>query len=804
MPPFFPSHRLLQAKGWQALPYQEEVWGHIGRGASGLVYSSTGTGKTLSVWLGFLDHLAQGPGLKAIWVTPLRSLAADTLFSLREASELGEVPLRIEPRTGDTGSYAKQQQLKNTPDVLVTTPESLTLLLTLKAAQEIFAGCRLAVVDEWHELLGSKRGVQTELALARLRRLAPGLQTWGLSATLGNIAEAAEILAPGAQPVVVRGETDKETVIDCLLPGSLDRFPWAGHLGLSMAQEVAREIGEAKSSLVFCNTRAQAEIWHQALLSAGDGWSDQVALHHGSLDASVREVAEQGLKQGALKCVVCTSSLDLGVDFSPVDRVFQIGSPKGVARLLQRAGRSGHRPGAPSRVTCVPTHAWELLDIASAREGARRGRVEGRRGLDKPMDVLAQHLVSMALGQGFDEEELFREVKTAFTYRGLEREEFNWALEFVTRGGESLRAYPEFRKVVWRQGRYRVEDKDIALRHRVSIGTIVSDQALDVKMMTGQRLGSVEESFASRLRRGDCFIFAGRALEFVMMKDLAVLVKKAGKPKGFVPRWGGGRMPLSSELALTAREKLEDLRDGVVEDEELQFALPLLAVQSEWSALPRGDELLIERVKTTEGHHLFIYPIEGRLVHEGLAALCATRFNRIRPLSFSLACNDYGFELLSPEPAPLEEALAAGLFSVEGLKDDILASLNGTEMAKRQFREIARVAGLVHQGYPGAPKTAKQVQASSGLLFDVFSKYDPGHLLLRQADEEVLQKSLEQSRLHTCLLRLSSSRPLITEPPRPTPMAFPILVDRLRETVGEESIEDRIRRLAGELEEAAG
>lgn len=792
-------------RGWTPLSFQREVWAQMARRRSGLVHSSTGTGKTLSVWMGHAATAAEGQGIQAVWITPLRSLAADTASSLRDACQGLGLQWQIELRTGDTTSSAKQKQLRTLPHCLVTTPESLTLMLTLKSADELFGRLSLVVVDEWHELMGTKRGVQAELALAGLRRHAPGLMAWGLSATLGNIPEAAAALVPWEEPVVVKGESQKQVVIDALLPDEIERFPWAGHMGVRMAPAVVREIDSVESALVFCNTRAQAEIWHQSILGlAPPEWADKVALHHGSLDQEVREVAERGLKEGSLRCVVCTSSLDLGVDFSPVERVFQVGSPKGVARLLQRAGRSGHRPGAASRVTCVPTHGWELLDIAAAREGARLNRVEGRQPIGSPMDVLAQHLVSSALGHGFDADELFQEVRQTRSYAALERHEFDWALDFVTRGGDSLKAYPEFRKVVFLKGRYRVEDRDIALRHRSSVGTIVSDSAMDVRLLSGGRLGSVEESFVSRLRKGDCFIFAGRALQFVMVKENTCLVKKAAKPRGFVPRWGGGRMALSTELALTAREKLRSARDGDLADPELQLAGPLLKLQAEWSALPGDDELLIEEVQDGEGWHYFVYPIEGRLVHEGMAALVATRLSKRQKATFSLACNDYGFEVFSPEQVDFEGALAEGLFTTAGLSGDILASLNASEMAKRQFREIARVAGLVFHGYPGSAKTARQIQASSGLLFEVFSRYDPGHPLLAQAGREVLERTLESSRLARCLERLQKSKIVYTRPPKPTPMGFPIVVDRLRETIGSESSEEQILKLVAALEGEAG
>jgi len=363
-----------------------------------------------------------------------------------------------------------------------------------------------------------------------------------------------------------------------------------------------------------------------------------------------------------------------------------------------------------------------------------------------------------------------------------------------------LQAYPEYHKVVPVDGVYRVTDDAIAQRHRMSIGTIVSDAAMTVRYMSGGVLGSVEESFLSRLSPGDRFLFAGRPLQFVRIKEMTAWVKPAKSLSGAVPRWAGGRLPLSNELATAIRRELDFAKQGILRSPEMETLAPLLEIQARWSAIPGEDEILIERVEDREGHHLFFYPMEGRLVHEGLAALFAYRIARHAPLTFSMACNDYGFELLSSEPAPLHAALVEGLFSGESLLDDIAGSLNEVEMARRQFREIARVAGLIFQGYPGASKTLKQVQASSGLLFDVFARYDPENMLIRQAHREVLERQLEQTRLAKALKRLEKSKLLITEPPRPTPLAFPILIDRLRETLTSETITDRIEKLAAKLE----
>ena len=810
------------SRGWTPFPFQREVWEAYLAGESGLVHAATGTGKTYAAWIGpLLEWLAEqgtgdrlqgtgtnAPPLRVLWITPLRALAADTAEALRAPlDELG-IPWTLETRTGDTSAATRARQRRRLPTALVTTPESLSLLLARADAPSLFNDLRMVVVDEWHELLGTKRGVQTELALARLRGWRPELRTWGLSATLGNLPDALDALlgVGGQRPRgrIIQGLVPKQIRIDALIPPTIERFPWAGHLGTRMLPQVLEVLDAAESALLFTNTRSQTEIWYQEILAARPEWAGQIALHHGSLDRKTREWVEDGLRTGRLRCVVATSTLDLGVDFSPVDRVLQVGSPKGIARLLQRAGRSGHAPGQPSRATCVPTHAWQLVEVAAARDALEAGSIESRLPVERPLDVLAQHLVTAALGGGFRAPELLHEIRTTHAFRDLRDDEWEWTLDFVGRGGEALRAYPEYAKVVERDGVYTVEDPTIARRHRMAIGTIVSDAAIRVKYLRGPKLGTVEESFIARLKPGDRFIFAGRPLEFVRVRDMVAWVRRAPNSKGAIPRWMGARMPLSTELADAVRRRMQDAREGIFHGPEMQAMRPILELQARWSDVPAADELLIERVRTREGHHIFLYPFEGRLVHEGLAALWAYRISRLVPISFTLAANDYGVELLAPDPAPLEEALEAGLLRPDNLLADIPASLNAAEMAKRQFREIARVAGLVFPGYPQAGKTARQLQASSGLFYDVFARFDPENLLLEQAHREVLERQLERSRLGRTLERLAASRLVTTTPPKPTPLAFPLLVDRTREKISSESLADRVRRMQLQLERAAG
>ncbi|MDD0967301.1 MULTISPECIES: ligase-associated DNA damage response DEXH box helicase [Pseudomonas] len=812
----------FSARDWKPFAFQKQVWAAVKRGESGLLHASTGAGKTYAVWFAALNRFARsGPvaattrkrpppaePLTVLWITPMRALAADTARALQAPLDDLQIPWSVGLRTGDTGSSERARQNRRLPTTLITTPESLTLMLARADAQTALSTLRMVVVDEWHELLGNKRGVQLQLALARLRRWQPGLIVWGVSATLGNQSHAEQVLIPQGGGVSIQGQSEKSLKVDTLLPPAIERFPWAGHIGLKMLPQVVAELDVCASSLVFTNTRAQSEIWYQALLEARPDWAGLIALHHSSLSRDTRDWVEQALKNGQLKAVVCTSSLDLGVDFLPVERVLQIGSAKGVARLMQRAGRSGHAPGRTSRVTLVPTHSLELIEAAAARDAVAQRRIEPRLSPHKPLDVLVQHLVSMALGGGFVPDELYEEVRGAWAYRDLTLADWAWALAFVRHGGMSLTAYPDYRRVEPDEhGIWRVPDARLARRHRMSIGTIVSDASIHLKFWSkgggGKQLGSVEEGFIARLKPGDGFLFAGRLLELVRVENMTAYVKRSTAKKAAVPRWNGGRMPLSNELAEAVVSRFSAAAHGEFVGPEMQALRPLLETQMRWSGLPSVNNLLAEVLKSREGWHLFLYPFAGRQVHLGLASLLAWRVSQRLPVTFSIAVNDYGLELLSATPVDWSVQLDDALLSPEDLLRDVLASLNAGELALRRFREIARIAGLVFAGYPGAPKSTRQVQASSGLFFEVFKQYDADNLLLAQAGEEVLREELDIRRLEQTLERINRMKLDIHLIKRPTPLGFPLLVERMRESMSSEKLADRIRRMVGDLEKTA-
>jgi len=807
--PANPLQPFFKHKGWKPFPFQKETWDAYAAGKSGLLHAPTGLGKTLAVWLGPVAEALSSPApsgstaaCQVLWLTPLRALAQDTLRALREPLEILAPKLQVEARTGDTSAAIRARLRKSLPFALVTTPESLSLMLTHDDTREKLSNLKTVIVDEWHELLGSKRGVQAELCLARLRAWFPGLRIWGLSATLGNLDEARDVLlgdlSPGA--VTVSADLRKDMVIKTIIPKEIDRFPWSGHIGTRLAPQVLREVEKANTTLIFTNTRSQTEIWCQELLSLKPEWKEQIAMHHGSLDRAERETVEQGLRDGSLRCVVCTSSLDLGVDFSPVDQVIQIGSPKGIARLLQRAGRSGHQPGKTSRILGVPTFAMELVEFAAVRDAAAVRHLEARRPFLKPLDVLVQHLVTCAIGEPFKPDAMRREIQSAHAYRDLTDTEWDWSLAFISTGGSALAAYPRYQKARLVEGRYTVDDKRLIQQHRLSIGTIVSDTHVTVRFASGKTLGTVEEGFMSRLKPGSLFVFAGRKLELVRFHQKIATVRVASRDgKGQIAIWGGSKMPLSTELAHATAARLRGEGEPAP---EMKAVAPILAIQRRWSELPDDRTLLVEHTHSREGEHLFIYPMAGRVVHEGLGTLLAYRM-RLKE-SVIITQNDYGFSMTARRGLDVSEKSLRLNLSLENLIEDLIACINTAELARRQFRGIARVAGLILQNLPGRPnRSQREIQSSSRLLFEVLERYDPANLLLVQSQREILESQLEFSRLHDLLENIQQRPIRLIETKNLTPMAFPLWADRLNATLSAGDAATRLEQMLQDLNKAA-
>ncbi len=807
------AHQWFKERGWKAFPFQEKAWQSYLSGANGLVNAPTGSGKTYSLGLPILLEYLQeygntppkkSPGLQAIWITPIRALAKEIQIAMQRACDGLNVPWEIAIRHGDTSTKERARQKRKLPEFLITTPESLHLLIAQKGYAEVFKNLKAVIADEWHELVGSKRGVQVELALSRFKTLSPKLKIWGISATIGNLDEALHVLLGSAYQAastqVIKANIKKEIEVLSILPDTMEKFPWGGHLGIILLEKVIPILYDSKTTLIFTNTRSQAEIWYQRILQVAPDLAGVIAMHHGSINKEVREWVESSLHAEKLRAVVCTSSLDLGVDFRPVETIIQIGGPKGVSRFMQRAGRSGHQPGAKSKIYFVPTQALELVEAAALRASMAQEQLEERTPFIRSFDVLVQYLVTLAVSDGFDPKLIFPEILSTFCYESLNEDEWYWILNFITSGGSTLDAYDEFKKVEIVNGQYMVTSRRTAMRHRLSIGTIVSDGMMEVKYMYGKRIGSVEEWFIASMNIGDVFWFAGRSLELVRISGMTALVQKSNAKKGKFPSWQGGRLDLSSKLSKMLRIKLSEATSPSPVDVELRAIKPLVQKQQEVSLVPSLEEFLIESIHTREGHHLFFFPFEGRHVHEGMANLVAHRLSFHKPFSFSIAMNDYGFELLSDVDIPVEEALGMDLFSVENLFDDIQASVNTNEMSRRRFRDIASISGLVFQGYPGKNISGKHLQSSSALFYDVYREYEPNSLLLKQAFEEVMEFQLQENRLRMALERINKQKIVLNYPEKPTPFAFPILVERIRERYTSEDLKDRIKRMTLKLD----
>lgn len=805
-------------QGWKPFKFQKDTWKAYLQKKNGLLNAPTGSGKTYALWVPIvLNYIKNNPdykirskkGLKAIWITPLRALSVEIEQAAeRFARGLG-TNLTVGIRTGDTSQKERAAQKKSMPDLLITTPESLQLLLSSKNYDKTFENLEAIVVDEWHELLGSKRGVQVELALSRLKTVSKNLRIWGISATIGNLQQAREVLlGPKSEALqnseLIRANLKKKIKVKSIIPETMEKFPWRGHMGLHLLDEVVPIIKSSKTTLLFTNTRSQCELWFQKIISKYPEFAGELAMHHGSINKETRLWVEQAIRNESLKAVVCTSSLDLGVDFAPVETIIQIGGPKGVARFLQRAGRSGHQPGKESVIYFLPTHAIELIEASALQKAVEKKAVEDRIPYLLSFDVLVQYLTTLAVSNGFFPKDIYPEIKSTFCFQAMTEDDWRWLLNFITKGSQSLQAYDEYKKVeIEEDGRFKVNHRGVAMRHRLQIGTIVSDAMLSVKYMKGGYIGTIEEWFISKLTPGDIFTFAGRNLELVRIKNMQVLVKKSKKKTAKVPSWMGGRMTFSAQMSELLREEMYlaseyDATSG--KSEELSALTGIFDRQKKESVIPKSDEFLIETFKTREGYHAIFYPFEGRFVHEALGSLLAYRVSLLSPISFSIAFNDYGFELLSDQEIDMQQVLDNNLFSAEFLMDDLYKSLNATEMARRKFRDIAVIAGLVFTGYPNKLVKSKHLQSSSQLLFSVFRDYEEDNLLYLQSFRETFEHQLEEGRLRQALERINNQKMIWRNCEKPTPFSFPIITDRLREKLSSEKLEDRIRKMMKSLD----
>ncbi|MBT8305864.1 MAG: ligase-associated DNA damage response DEXH box helicase [Maribacter sp.] len=802
-------------QGWKPFNFQKQTWKAFLQGKHGLLNAPTGSGKTYALWFPIvLGYIKENPdfknkykkGLKAIWITPLRALSHEIKQSAeRVANDLG-TGLTVGIRSGDTSTSERARQKRNMPDLLITTPESLHLLLASKGYDKTFRNCSAVVVDEWHELLGTKRGVQTELGLSRLKAITKNLRIWGISATIGNLEQAKQVLLGPYTPelensVMIKADLKKKITVKSIIPDKMETFPWRGHLGLRLLEEVVPIINNSKTTLLFTNTRSQCEIWFQKILENHPEFAGEIAMHHGSINKETRQWVEQAIRNESLKAVVCTSSLDLGVDFAPVETVVQIGGTKGIARFLQRAGRSGHRPGEESIIYFMPTHAIELVEASALQQAVKKNAVEDRIPYLNSFDVLIQYLTTLAVSDGFYPDAIYAEIKQTFCYQAITRDQWQWLLNFIVWGSQSLQSYDEYKKVeVEEDGRFKVNNRGIAMRHRFQIGTIVGDANLTVRYQKGGYIGTIEEYFISKLKAGDVFTFAGRNLEFIRIKQMQVHVRNSSRKSSKVPAWMGGRMSFSAQMSELLRNELYSASlPYSKQSKEIRSLKTIFDTQRSESIVPKPNEFLIESFETNDGHHYIFYPFEGRSVHEAMGSLLSYRISLLSPITFSLAFNDYGFELLSDQNLDVQDILDNNLFTTEYLFDDLQKSLNSTEMARRKFRDIAVISGMVFTGYPEKGIKMKHLQSSSQLLFDVFKDYEADNLLYRQAYTETFEHQLEEGRLRLALERIALQKVIWKQCEYPTPFSFPLITDRLREKLSSEKLADRIKRMTTRL-----
>ena len=803
MTPYASVDDYFNAKGFTPFPFQIEAWQRTESHKHQLIQCPTGSGKTLAAagaWINWLLNHPESTGLILLYITPLRAMTRDIELAL--AAPLEGTPHRVMARNGDSTAAERARLMRKPPAILMITPESLSVLLASTRAPDLFARLKGCIVDEWHDLMVSKRGLQTALCLARLRQFSPQLTLTGISATLADPETALRALLPvGQSGLVTRADLSRNIELKIIEDDDSTRIPWAGHMGLSLLKQVAQDCSAGQTTLLFANTRNQAEQWYQALSIVRADLS--IALHHGSLASEARAEVESGLKSGALDLVVATSALDLGVDFQAVERIIQVGSPRSVSRLIQRAGRAKHRPGEHPCVTLVPTNRLHLHEYAALADALDDCALEPMTPATGSLDVLLQHLVTLALQSPWERDAVFEEIRQVDAYKSLSQDMFDRCLEVLEKGSDSLTEYSAYQKLIPNtSGRYAVASLQIARRHRMSIGTIVSHSHVRVKMRRGPSLGEIEESFAGRLNPGDVFRFAGKRLAMLRLQDGELIVKSATTGKASeVPRWTGGRLPLSATLAdrvMAEFERTKPLSSRIQNIQWLEQALNKTRwIQSQISACPSADSVLCERFSSRDGHHAIIYPFAGWLVHQALGPLIATRLARGLPATLTVTVNDYGIELLSPTDTAIDGLIEqwSELTSTQYVLDDLDSALNLTELVRRQFRATARIAGLIFEGYPGKQKSMRALQSSAGLLFDVLCEYDPEHILLDQAKRDVLETEFDVTRLERTLNRLRERPLTVCAVSKPSPLALPLVIERLSARLSTEKLEDRLRRM---------
>ena len=787
------------AKGWSPRPHQLAMIEAARAGQSVLLAAPTGGGKTLAGFLASLIDLAANPrpGLHTLYVSPLKALATDIARNLLDPVGQMGLEIGIETRTGDTPANRRQRQKESPPNILLTTPESLALLLSQDHAATLFAGLQAIVIDEVHALAGTKRGDQLALCIARLRTLAPAARRVGLSATVAHRQAILDYVGAGEPPRLIEVAASTPPVLSILLP--TERLPWSGHMGLTAASAILRRIESHGMTIIFVNTRAQGELMFQALWRLNTD-TLPIAIHHGSLDIAQRRKVEAAMAEGRLRAVVATSSLDLGIDWGGVDQVIQVGAPKGVSRLVQRVGRANHRMDEASNALLVPANRFELLECEAAIEGVAAGDQDGAPPPLGGLDVLAQHLLLMAAAGPYHPDTMFTEVRRAAPYAALSRRDFDDVLGFVEDGGYALAAYDRYRKLFRdSEGVVHITSARIARQARMNLGTIVEAPLLKVRYASrgGGSLGEIEEGFVTMMAPGDTFMFAGRLLRYVRIRETTIEVADGGEGEPMVPAYAGSRQPLTTNLANRVRAMLHDPATWSHYPEPVREWLDL---QRERSELPGEDDLLVEIFPRNGRWYLVAYCFEGRNAHQTLGMLLTRRMERFgyNPLGF--VATDYVIAVWSAE----EPRDAAGLFEQDMLGDDLEAWMAESSMLRRTFRNIAVISGLVDRNQPGAERSRRQVTVNTDLIYDVLRRHQPDHVLLRATRADAAGGLTDLGRLADMLGRVAG-RVRAVRLDRVSPLAVPVLLDIGRESVTtEEGADALLAETEALLAEASG
>lgn len=798
-----PFEEWFAARGWAPRPHQLELVSRAETGRSTLLIAPTGAGKTLA---GFLPSLIELAPLKAegsrrphrlhtLYVSPLKALTTDVARNLNTPATEMQLGLRIETRTGDTPSSKRQRQRAHPPDILLTTPEQLSLLIASEHARVFFEDLQAVVIDEIHALAPTKRGDLLALALARLRRWAPEHRRIGLSATVADEDALVHWLlgAETSEDVIVRAPPGAKPQIDVL--DSDAKIPWSGHTARHAIPEIYETIKGAKLALVFVNTRAQAEMTFQELWRVNED-ALPIALHHGSLDVAQRRKVESAMAEGKLRAVVCTSTLDLGIDWGDVDLVIQIGAPKGCARLVQRIGRANHRYNEPSRALLAPSNRFEVLECRSAQEAVEEGALDGEPRRVGGLDCLAQHIMGCACGEPFDADELYEEVASTAPYAALSRTQFDRVIDLVATGGYALRSYDRYRRIVQdpQTNKWRARNASVAQQHRMNVGAIVESEMLDVRLahrvgarprpgtpkrdglaplVAGRRLGQIEEYFIEGLAPGDTFLFAGEILRLISVEGTDALVVRASdqqNPK--IPSYAGGKFPLSTFLADRVRHMLHDPKR--------QKALPgqvrdWIKMQKRRSLVPAPDEMLVETFPRANKHYLVCYPFEGRLAQQTLGVLITRRLERLGKNPIGFLASEYAMAVWGLEP--MGDVDLGQLFDEDMLGDDLESWLAESTLMKSTFAKCAVIAGMIERNTPGAArKTGRQVTFSADLIYDVLKQYEPDHILMQAAFADAGEGYLDIKRLGD-LLRRVKGKIVHRDLPHVSPFAAPVMLE---------------------------